>query len=272
VRTHIGFGSPAKQDTADAHGAPLGTAEVAATKRNLGWPETPTFHVPAGADVPLRQAGSRGAEAHRAWLELLAGYRGAHPELAAEWDRRLAGALPDSWADALPVFPADAKGTATRVAGGKVLNALAKELPELMGGSADLAPSTKTLLSGEAAFSAADRSGRNLHFGVREHAMAAVLNGMANHGGFLPYGSTFFVFSDYLRPSLRLAALSGLQVVHVFTHDSFFVGEDGPTHQPVEHLPSLRAMPNLAVIRPADANETAEAWRAAIEQIGRAHV
>ncbi len=266
VRTHIGFGSPARQDTADAHGAPLGAAEVAATKRNLGWPEQPTFHVPEGADTPLREAGARGASTRQDWTDLLDRYRAAHPELATEWDRRLAGELPSDWTDALPVFPADPKGTATRVAGGKVLNALAAKLPELMGGSADLAPSTKTLLTGEAAFSAADRSGRNLHFGVREHAMAAVMNGMANHGGFLPYGSTFFVFSDYLRPSLRLAALSGLQVVHVFTHDSFFVGEDGPTHQPVEHLPSLRAMPNLTVIRPADANETTEAWRAAVER------
>ena len=266
VRTHIGFGSPAKQDTADAHGAPLGAGEVAATKRNLDWPEQPAFHVPDGAYAPLREAGARGAAARQDWTDLLDHYREAHPELTAEWDRRMAGELPGDWADALPVFPADPKGTATRVAGGKVLNALAAKLPELMGGSADLAPSTKTLLSGEAAFSATDRSGRNLHFGVREHAMAAVMNGLANHGGFLPYGSTFFVFSDYLRPSLRLAALSGLQVVHVFTHESFFVGEDGPTHQPVEHLPSLRAMPNLTVIRPADANETAEAWRAAVER------
>ncbi|MDF1555462.1 MAG: transketolase [Deferrisomatales bacterium] len=266
VRTHIGFGSPAKQDSADAHGAPLGADEVAATKRNLGWPEQPTFHVPEGADKPLREAGARGSAAHREWLDRMARYRATHPELAAEWDRRMAGELPAGWEKALPVFPADPKGTATRGAGGKVLNALAAKLPELMGGSADLAPSTKTWLTGEAVFTSADSSGRNLHFGVREHAMAAVMNGMANHGGFLPYGSTFFVFSDYLRPSLRLAALSGLQVVHVFTHDSFFVGEDGPTHQPVEHLPSLRAMPGLAVIRPADANETAEAWRAAVER------
>jgi transketolase len=266
VRTHIGFGSPAKQDTSDAHGAPLGADEVLATKRNLGWPETPAFQIPDGAGGPLREAAARGAATHASWQALQDGYRTTHPDLAAEWERRMAGARPADWTDALPVFPADPKGTATRGAGGKVLNALAAKLPELMGGSADLAPSTKTLLTGEAAFSAADRSGRNLHFGVREHAMAAVMNGLANHGGFLPYGSTFFVFSDYLRPSLRLAALSGLQVIHVFTHDSFFVGEDGPTHQPVEHLPSLRAMPNLAVIRPADANETAEAWRAAVER------
>lgn len=265
VRTHIGFGSPGKQDTADAHGAPLGPDEARRAKENLDWPLEPAFHVPTQAREPYLRAAEAGRRARQAWDALFPPYRKAHPELAAEWERRMAGRLPEGWDEAVPAFPADPKGAATRVSGGKVLNALAKVLPELVGGSADLAPSTKTLLSGEGDFSRHNPAGRNLRFGIREHAMAAVMNGMANHGGLRPYGSTFFVFADYLRPSLRLAALSGLPVIHVFTHDSLFVGEDGPTHQPVEHLPSLRAMPGLTVIRPADANEAAEAWRAAIE-------
>jgi transketolase len=265
VRTHIGFGSPGKQDTADAHGSPLGAEEVRKAKENLGWPTEPLFKVPEEARKPFAQASKLGARARTDWQGLLARYQKAHPELAAELERRTLGALPEGWEKALPVFPADTKGTATRVSGGKILNALAKVLPELVGGSADLAPSTKTLLNGEEGFCREKPLGRNLHFGIREHAMAAVLNGMANHGAVRPYGSTFFVFSDYLRPSLRLASLSELPVIHVFTHDSIFLGEDGPTHQPVEHLPSLRAMPGLTVIRPADANETAEAWRAALE-------
>ncbi|MFU8856809.1 MAG: transketolase [Deferrisomatales bacterium] len=265
VRTHIGFGSPGKQDTADAHGSPLGPEEARRAKENLGWPLEPAFHVPDGAREPYARAAAAGRGARQAWEELLEAYRRAHPGLAAEWERRAAGRLPDGWETALPTFPPDPKGAATRVSGGKVLNALAKVLPELVGGSADLAPSTKTLISGEGDFSRQNPAGRNLRFGIREHGMAAVLNGMAGHGGLRPYGSTFFVFADYLRPSLRLAALSGLPVVHVFTHDSLFVGEDGPTHQPVEHLPSLRAMPGLTVIRPADANEAAEAWRITVE-------
>ncbi|MBE0617028.1 MAG: transketolase, partial [Proteobacteria bacterium] len=264
VRTHIGFGSPAKQDTADAHGSPLGSEEVRRAKDNLGWPVEPLFHVPDGAREPFARAAARGAQARAKWASRLGGYRKAHPDLAAEFERRMAGELPEGWEKAVPAFPADPKGMATRVSGGKVLNALAKVLPELVGGSADLAPSTKTLLSGEGDFGRDAPAGRNLRFGIREHGMAAVMNGMANHGGVRPYGSTFFVFSDYLRPSLRLAALSGLPVIHVFTHDSIFVGEDGPTHEPIEHLPSLRAMPGLTVIRPGDANETAEAWRSAI--------
>lgn len=265
VRTHIGFGSPGRQDTADAHGAPLGPEEARKAKENLGWPLEPTFHVPEEAREPYRRAAAAGRRARESWEALVARYRAAHPELAAEWERRVADKLPEGWETALPSFPANPKGMATRVSGGKVLNALAKVLPELVGGSADLAPSTKTLLSGEGDFSRENPAGRNLRFGIREHGMAAVMNGMANHGGLRPYGSTFFVFADYLRPSLRLAALSGLPVIHVFTHDSLFVGEDGPTHQPVEHLPSLRAMPGLTVIRPADANEAAEAWRVALE-------
>jgi transketolase len=264
VRTHIAYGSPGKQDTADAHGAPLGPDEVRRTKENLGWPTEPEFLVPEEGRRPYLEAAERGRAALAEWEALCADYREAHPELSAELGRRIDGTLPDGWQEAIPEFPADSKGTATRSAGGKVLNALAPMLPELVGGSADLAPSTKTLLADEADFAARSPAGRNLRFGVREHAMAAVLNGMANHGAVRPYGSTFFVFSDYMRPSLRLAALSGLPVIHVFTHDSIFVGEDGPTHQPVEHLPSLRAMPNLTLIRPGDANETAEAWKVAL--------
>ncbi|MBI5017641.1 MAG: transketolase [Deltaproteobacteria bacterium] len=266
VRTDIGFGSPGRQGTAEAHGSPLGAEETRRAKANLGWPEAPAFHVPDGARQPLEAAAQRGADARQRWEALWTSYRREHPELAAEWERRMAGRLPSGWEAALPSFPADTKGLATRESSGKVLNALAAVLPEIMGGSADLAPSTKTLVSGGGDFSRDNPGGRNLRFGIREHAMGAVLNGMANHGGFRPYGSTFFVFSDYLRPSLRLAALMGLPVVHIFTHDSVFVGEDGPTHQPVEHLPSLRALPNLRVLRPCDANETAEAWRAALER------
>ncbi len=266
VRTHIGFGSPGKQNSADAHGAPLGPDEARRTKENLGWPLEPDFRVPEGARAPFRRAAQRGAEARRAWEDLFTRYRQAHPDLASEWERRIKGDLPSGWDADLPSFPAGSKRVATRSAAGKALNALARRLPEIVGGSADLGPSTKTLLEGEPDFSREHPEGRNLRFGVREHAMAAILNGMANHGGFRPYGSTFFVFSDYLRPSLRLAALMGLPVVHVFTHDSIFVGEDGPTHQPVEHLASLRAMPNLVVIRPADANEAVEAWKVAVER------
>jgi transketolase len=266
VRTHIGFGSPKKQDTADAHGAPLGPEEVRRAKENLGWPTAPDFHVPEVARIPFREAAERGRRAREAWEERFAWYRRAHPELADEWERRTEGRLPEGWEEALPQFPEDPKGLATRVAGGKVLNAVASTLPELAGGSADLAPSTKTYLGADTDFSRENPGGRNLRFGVREHGMAAVLNGIANHGGLRPYGSTFLAFADYMRPSLRLAALMRAPVIHVFTHDSIFVGEDGPTHQPIEHLPSLRAIPNLAVIRPADANETAEAWKIALER------
>jgi transketolase len=265
VRTHIGFGSPGTQGSEEVHGAPLGPEEARRTKENMGWP-LDDFVVPEGARKPFLEAAARGCEARKAWEERFAWYRREHPELAAEWERRFEGRLPDGWEATIPSFPEDRKGLATRVAGGKILNALAAELPELVGGSADLSPSTKTYLDGEKDFTREEPTGRNVRFGVREHGMAAVLNGMANHGGLRPYGSTFLIFSDYMRPSLRLAALAGLPVIHVFTHDSIFVGEDGPTHQPVEHLPSLRAIPNLAVLRPADANETAEAWRLALER------
>ena len=265
IRTEIGYGSPNKQGTASAHGEPLGAEEVLITKEALGWPSEPAFHVPAEALARFREAAARGAESHRKWRERFDAYRGEHPELAAEFERRLAGDLPDTWQDALPVFTADDGSMATREAGGKVMNALADHLPELLGGSADLAPSTKTLLADHADFSAEDRAGRNLRFGVREHAMGSVLNGMAYHGGFVPYGSTFLIFSDYMRPPIRLAALSHIHVVHVFTHDSVGLGEDGPTHQPIEQLLALRAIPNSLLVRPADPNETAAAWRIALE-------
>ncbi len=283
VRTHIGFGSP-EQDSYKAHGSPLGVEDVRKTKQNLGWPVEPDFLVPAPALTHLRLAVERGQRAQSAWKERMDGYTKAHPELAAELRARWCGELPPGWDADIPVFPADAKGMATRVAGGKVMNAFAAKLPALTGGSADLDPSTHTALKGMGDFNppaAADadlegsdgggwsRAGRNLHFGVREHAMGAIVNGLAAHGGFIPYGATFLIFSDYMRPAIRLAALMGLHVVHVFTHDSVALGEDGPTHQPVEQLASLRAIPRLTVIRPADANETAVAWRVAVETTDR---
>ena len=213
----------------------------------------------------FRQAAECGLELEQNWQEGLSAYRAAYPDLAAELERRLAGELPEGWAGDLPKFPADEKGMATRAASGKVLNALADRLPELMGGSADLAPSNNTWLAGSPAFAADCREGRNLHFGVREHGMGSVVNGMAYHGGVIPYGATFLVFADYMRPPLPLAALSHLGPIWVFTHDSVGVGEDGPTHQPVEQLATLRALPNMVVIRPADANEVREAWKMAIE-------
>jgi transketolase len=267
VRSHIGFGSPHKQDTADAHGAPLGTEEVQAAKRTLGWPTLEPFHVPPEALSHWRTAGAHGAALEADWRARFAAYRTAHPELAAELERRVAGALPDGWDDALPVFgPRDAM--ATRAASGKVINAIAPRLPELIGGSADLTGSNNTDIKGAPAFSAECREGRNLHFGVREHAMGAILNGIALHRGFIPYGGTFLVFSDYFRPAMRVAALSHLRPIYVLTHDSIGLGEDGPTHQPIEHLAALRAIPNVTVIRPADPTEVAEAWRAAIRHAG----
>ena len=264
VRTHIAYGSPNKQDTAEAHGAPLGKDEVALTKRAYGWPERETFLVPDAARSVGAACAERGAELERAWRGRFAAYEGAHPELAAELRAALAGELPRGWESALPSFSAKDGPLATRSASGRVLNALAPVVRTLVGGSADLAPSNNTLLEGGGDFSAAEREGRNLHFGVREHGMGGILNGMALHGGVRPYGATFLVFADYMRPSLRLAAMMGLPVVYVFTHDSIGLGEDGPTHQPVEHLAALRAIPNLAVLRPADAQETVEAWRAAL--------
>lgn len=265
VRTHIGYGSPNKQDTAAVHGEPLGKEEVVLTKRAYGWPENEPFYLPEAAVQHFREALARGREAENAWQQKFAEYEKIHPELAARFKRVLAGELPAGWDQDFPVFPVDAKGMATRVASGKVLNTLASRLPELMGGSADLAPSTKTLISQEKDFGPEHRLGRNLRFGVREHAMGSVCNGIALHGGLRPYASTFLVFSDYMRPAIRLAAITELPVIYVFTHDSIGLGEDGPTHQPIEHFAALRAIPKLIFLRPGDANETAEAWRFAIQ-------
>jgi transketolase len=267
ARTHIGFGSPNKQDTAEVHGAPLGEEEVKLTKQNLGWPLEPKFYIPEEALGHFRKALERGAQAEAQWQAVLAAYRRAFPELAAEWDRYVNGELPEGWKDKLPTFSSADKPLATRQASGKVLNAIALLLPTLLGGSADLAPSTNTLIKDAGDFSKGNYGARNFHFGVREHGMGSILNGMAL-SGLIPYGATFFVFSDYLRPALRLAALMEVHSIFVFTHDSIFLGEDGPTHQPIEQLPALRAIPNLSVIRPADANETTVAWRVAIEHRG----
>jgi len=280
LRTHIGFGSPGKQDTFEAHGSPLGEAEVRATKEKLGWPLEPTFFLPDDALAHFREAVGKGQKSEAGWKECFSAYTEKFPELAKEFEQTMSDALPVDWAAAIPSFPADAKGVATRTASGKVLAALATQLPTLIGGSADLNPSTFTVLPKLGDFESPQRAvadkqgaaggewsyaGRNLHFGVREHGMGAALNGMAAHGGIIPFGSTFLIFSDYLRPSIRLAALMGLGVIYVFTHDSIGVGEDGPTHQPVEQLAALRAIPRLIVLRPGDANETAVAWRVAIE-------
>ncbi len=279
VRTHIGYGSP-KQDSFKAHGSPLGVEDVKATKEQLGWPLQPDFLVPEPALKHFREALQRGTQAQADWNERLRDYAKAFPEPAKELERRLRGELPKGWDADIPTFDADAKGMATREASGKIMNAIAPKLAGLFGGSADLDSSTFTNLKGFGDFNPAatkgedkqgsdaagwSNAGRNLHFGVREHAMGAIVNGLAAHGGFIPYGSTFLIFSDYMRPAIRLAALMGVHVVHVFTHDSIALGEDGPTHQPIEQLVSLRAIPNLTLIRPADANETAVAWKVAVE-------
>lgn len=263
-RTHIGFGLPTRQDTAKAHGEPAGEEELKGAKEKLGWPLEPRFYIPEDVLAFFRQAVHKGADEEKCWNELFKAYQKDYPDLAAEFERRLKRQLPSGWDGGLPEFPADSKGMATRAASGKVLNALAEKLPELMGGSADLAPSTNTWMNGTPAFQPNSPEGRNIHFGVREHAMGAVVNGMVYHGGLMPFGATFLVFADYMRPAIRLSALSHLPAIWVFTHDSIGLGEDGPTHQPVEHLASLRAIPGLTVIRPADANEVREAWKAAV--------
>jgi transketolase len=263
VRTHIAYGSPNKVDTAEAHGSPLGEEEVRLTKQALGWPSAEPFFVPEEALAEWRKCGERGASLESEWRHRYDAFRDAHPDRAKELDRRVRGELPRGWDAHLPAFP-PGKPIATRNASEKVLNAIAPRLPELMGGAADLAPSTKTLIKDAGDFEAGSYAGRNMHFGVREHAMGTVLNGMSLHGGILPYGATFLIFSDYMRPPIRLAALMERQVIYVFTHDSIGLGEDGPTHQPVEMLALLRAVPHLTLFRPADANETTEAWRVAI--------
>jgi transketolase len=265
VRTHIGFGSPNKQDSPKAHGEPLGEKEIRLTKENLGWPLEPNFLIPAEALKQFRKALDKGKEVENQWQANFQAYRQHYPERADEWQRWIDGELPEGWQDEIPTFAANPKGLATRVSSGTVLNALAAKVSNLIGGSADLAPSNKTLIDGKQDYQADQYDGRNFRFGVREHAMGSILNGMALHGGVYPYGGTFLVFSDYLRPAIRLAALSELKVIYVFTHDSIGLGEDGPTHQPIEHLAALRAIPNLTVIRPGDANETAQAWKAALQ-------
>jgi len=280
VRTHLGYGAPNKQDTFEAHGSPLGEDEVRLTKRNLGWPEEPAFLIPDDAKKHFGEALAAGARAESAWNDRFAAYAKAFPDLAREFESMLRGELPADWDRDIPVFPGDAKGMATRVASGKVMNAFASRVPALVGGSADLDPSTHTALKDLGDFeppgaNAADRQGsggggwtfggRNLHFGVREHAMGAIVNGLAAHGAIVPFGATFLIFSDYMRPPMRLAALMKLHVIYVFTHDSIALGEDGSTHQPVEQLAGLRSVPQLVVIRPCDANETAVAWRVALE-------
>lgn len=265
-RTHIAYGSPNLHDNAEAHGAPLGVEEVRLTKAALGWPPDEDFFVPGDALAHYRLALPRGAQAEAAWRDLLTRYEKEFPAEAAELRRIWSGTLPVGWEKALPVFRADQGMLATRAASGKVLNALAPVLPELIGGSADLAPSNNTYLKEGGDFQAATPAGRNLHFGVREHGMGAALNGMALYAPLRVYGGTFLVFSDYMRPAVRLAALMKLPVIYVWTHDSLWLGEDGPTHQPVEHLAALRAIPNLVVIRPADATETAAAWKVALER------
>jgi transketolase len=269
VHDHIGYGSPHKQDTAAAHGEPLGQEEVRLTKEKLGWPPDKTFYVPEEALDHFRQAVDKGAGLQQKWDKLLDRYADANADAAAEFRRIMQGKLPAEWDKDLPVFKPDKSGMATRIASGKALNAVAKRLPELMGGAADLAPSTFTLVEDAEDFEPNNYSGRNMRFGVREHAMGGILNGMAYHGGFIPYGATFLIFSDYMRPSIRLAALSQLPVIYVFTHDSIGLGEDGPTHQAVEQLLGLRSIPNMIVIRPADANETAAAWKLAVIQTHR---
>ncbi len=264
-RTIIGFGAPKKQGTSKAHGEPLGDEELNAAKENLNWPKEPRFYIPDDVLDFYREAVERGHELEAEWNKKFSAYKKANPDKGVELERRLAGVLPKGWTKLLPIFPADAKGMATRAASGKVINALAPIIPELLGGSADLAPSNNTRIDGLPDFQKETPQGRNFHFGVREHAMAAALNGMALFGGLIPYGGTFLVFSDYNRPAIRIAALSHTPSIFVFTHDSIGLGEDGPTHQPVDQLAALRAMPNLTVIRPADANETAQAWKVALE-------
>ena len=264
VRTTIGFGLPTRAGTAKAHGEPPGDEELNGAKLALGWPTEPRFYIPEDVLAFFRQAVVDGADREKAWTGLVDQFHLAKPAQAAEFERRLKGELPAGWDQDLPVYPADPKGVQTRVASGKAINHFAARLPELIGGSADLAPSNNTYMAGLGDFQKETPAGRNMHYGVREHAMGAIVNGMAYHGGLRPFGATFLVFADYMRPTLRLSALSHLPSIWVFTHDSIGVGEDGPTHQPVEQVASLRTIPNLVTIRPCDGNEVMHAWRVAL--------
>jgi transketolase len=264
VRTHLGFGSPHKQDTAAAHGEALGVEEVRLTKEGMNWPVSPSFHIPEEALEHFREAVNRGCTAQKEWESRFQTFAHEFPELAAEFQRVTDRLLPEDWGAGLPSFTSADGPKATRVASGKVIELLGGRLPEMMGGSADLGPSTHTKIDEAGNFEPEDWAGRNMHFGIRENAMGAILNGMALHSGLIPYGGTFFVFSDYMRPPMRLAAMNALPVIYIFTHDSIGMGEDGPTHQPVEQLIGLRSIPGMIVLRPADANETVAAWRVAI--------
>lgn len=266
ARTIIGFGMPNRAGTAKAHGEPPGAEELSGAKEKFSWPSDKEFYIPDEVTEFYNQAMERGKQAEAQWQNMLDAYANAYPDLGAEFKRILSGELPEKWDADIPVFPADEKGMASRVASGKVINAIAKNLPDLIGGSADLAPSTKTWIDGSPDFQAESPEGRNFHFGVREHGMGAVVNGMSLYPGVIPYGATFLVFSDYMRGALRLSALSHYPSIWIFTHDSIGVGEDGPTHQPVEHVAGLRSIPQMLTIRPADANETAIAWKIAIER------
>lgn len=269
VRSHIAYGSPNKQDTAGAHGSPLGEDEVRLTKENLGWDPDKHFYIPEEVKSHFAEKVKERSRGYQEWKDMFKKYQNEYPELAAEFERRMAGEFPEGWENTLPQFdPADGK-IATRKASGAVMQPLANAVPELIGGSADLAPSTKTLLDDSGDFGKDNYGNRNLHFGVREHAMGGILNGMSTFGGLRPYGATFLIFSDYMRPTLRLAAMMKLPNIYVYTHDSIGLGEDGPTHQPIEQLSSLRTIPNFLVLRPADANEVRECWKIALQQTDR---
>jgi transketolase len=264
TKTHIGFGSPKKQDTSSAHGSPLGEDEVKASKKNLGWDENKYFYIPDEVEDHFNKLKSTFSNYENEWNKLFETYKKKYPADAEQFVKFFNNDFGDEWKNALPSFPKYGENVPTRNTSGSVINAIAKYLPTLIGGSADLEPSNNTYIKESEKFSAENRSGKNFHFGIREHGMGGILNGMALYGGVIPYGGTFLVFSDYMRPSIRLASLSGVRPIYIFTHDSVGLGEDGPTHQPIEHLASLRAIPKVIVIRPADANETVEAWKVAI--------
>jgi transketolase len=265
VRSHIGYGSPNKHDTAEAHGSALGVEEIVLTKKALGYPSLEPFYVAPEALSYWREAANKRAKTQDDWKKVYDAYKAANPALEKELQRRLRGDLPDGWEELIPVFTAKDGNVASRAASGVVINAIGKKIPELMGGSADLASSTNTIIKGEPSFSAENYAGRNFHFGIREHGMGSIMNGMSLFGGIIPYGATFLIFSDYMRPPVRLASIMERHVIYVYTHDSIGLGEDGPTHQPVEQLSALRAIPHFTLIRPADASETAEAWRVALK-------